>query len=91
MRDGHLPSPPIVVGTEQHRRPKYVYTDLYLADEVFMCGTAAEITPVRSVDDQEIGVGDVTREIQQVYLDTVRGATDRFAEWRELVPSVARA
>ena len=34
-----------------------IRSDLYLADEVFMCGTAAEVTPVRSVDDQEIGVG----------------------------------
>jgi branched-chain amino acid aminotransferase len=66
-----------------------IRSDLYLADEVFMCGTAAEVTPVRSVDDQEIGVGPVTLEIQKAYLDTVRGATDRFAEWRELVPAAA--
>jgi len=66
-----------------------IRSDLYLADEVFMCGTAAEVTPVRSVDDHEIGVGDVTREIQRTYLDVVRGATDRFAEWRELVPAAA--
>jgi branched-chain amino acid aminotransferase len=66
-----------------------IRSDLYLADEVFMCGTAAEVTPVRSVDDHEIGVGDVTREIQRVYLDTVRGATDLFAEWRELAPTAA--
>jgi len=64
-----------------------IRSDLYLADEVFMCGTAAEVTPVRSVDDQEIGVGAVTLEIQKTYLDTVRGATDRFGEWRELVPA----
>jgi branched-chain amino acid aminotransferase len=68
-----------------------IRSDLYLADEVFMCGTAAEVTPVRSVDDHEIGVGDVTREIQRAYLDVVRGATDRFAEWRELVPAATRA
>jgi branched-chain amino acid aminotransferase len=68
-----------------------IRSDLYLADEVFMCGTAAEVTPVRSVDDHEIGVGEVTREIQREYLDVVRGATDRFAEWRELVPAATRA
>ena len=34
-----------------------IRSDLYLADEVFMCGTAAEVTPLRSVDDHEIGVG----------------------------------
>src|SRR5947208_1396824 len=64
---------------------------LYLGDEVFMCGTAAEITPVRSVDDHEIGVGEITLEIQRAYLDIVRGASDRFAEWRELVPTATRA
>jgi len=68
-----------------------IRSDLYLADEVFMCGTAAEVTPVRSIDDHEIGVGDVTRLIQKTYLDTVRGASDRFAEWRELVPSMTRS
>ncbi len=66
-----------------------IRSDLYLADEVFMCGTAAEVTPVRSVDDHEIGVGPVTLEIQKTYLDTVRGATDRWAQWRELVPAAA--
>jgi branched-chain amino acid aminotransferase len=68
-----------------------IRSDLYLADEVFMCGTAAEVTPVRSVDDHEIGVGEITLEIQSTYLDVVRGASDRFAEWRELVPSATRA
>ncbi len=68
-----------------------IRSDLYLADEVFMCGTAAEVTPLRSVDDHEIGVGDVTRELQKAYLDTVRGVSDRWAQWRELVPSMTRA
>ena len=56
-----------------------------------MCGTAAEVTPVRSVDDHEIGVGPVTQAIQKAYLDTVRGVSDRWAQWRELVPSMIRA
>ena len=68
-----------------------IRSDLYLADEVFMCGTAAEVTPVRSVDDQEIGVGPITKEIQATYLDTVRGADDRWSQWLELVPSMTRA
>jgi branched-chain amino acid aminotransferase len=68
-----------------------IRSDLYLADEVFMCGTAAEVTPVRSVDDHEIGVGPITVELQKAYLDTVRGASDRWAQWRELVPSMTRA
>src|SRR5436853_3956760 len=48
-----------------------IRTDLYLADEVFMTGTAAEVTPIREVDDQELGVGPVTRELQEAYLATV--------------------
>ena len=56
-----------------------------------MCGTAAEVTPLRSVDDHEIGVGDVTLELQKAYLDTVRGQSDRWSQWRELVPQLARS
>jgi len=69
-----------------------IRSDLYLADEVFMCGTAAEVTPVRSVDDHEIGVGEITLRVQQAYLDTVRGVGgERWSQWRELVPSASRA
>jgi branched-chain amino acid aminotransferase len=68
-----------------------IRSDLYLADEVFMCGTAAEVTPVRSVDDQEIGVGPVTVGIQKAYLDAVRGGNERWSEWCELVPSMSQA
>ena len=60
-----------------------IRTDLYLADECFMCGTAAEVTPIKSVDDQEIGVGPVTLELQQAYWDTVRGRTERWSHWLE--------
>src|SRR5436305_2094111 len=48
-----------------------IRTDLYLADEVFMTGTAAEVTPIREIDDHVVGVGQVTLEIQQAYLETV--------------------
>lgn len=68
-----------------------IRSDLYIADEAFMCGTAAEVTPLRSIDDHEIGVGPVTLEIQKAYLDTVRGATERWAQWLEHVPQLARA
>ena len=67
-----------------------IRSDLYLADEVFMCGTAAEVTPLRSVDDHEIGVGPVTLEVQKAYLDTVRGASERWGQWLEHVPQLAR-
>ena len=61
-----------------------IRTDLYLADEVFMCGTAAEVTPIREVDDHLVGPpGPVTLEIQENYLDTVRGKSDRWPHWLE--------
>jgi branched-chain amino acid aminotransferase len=59
--------------------------DLYLADEVFMTGTAAEVTPVKSVDDQEIGAGPITLQLQQAYWDLVRGKNERHAEWLDLL------
>jgi branched-chain amino acid aminotransferase len=62
-----------------------IRTDLALADEVFMTGTAAEVTPVRSVDDVEIGVGPITLELQAAYLDAVRGRNARYAHWLEPV------
>ena len=49
------------------------------------------MTPLRSVDDHEIGVGPITREIQKAYLDTVRGVSERWSQWRELVPSMSPA
>src|SRR5918996_5153144 len=58
-----------------------IRSDLMIADEVFMCGTAAEVTPVRSVDDVEIGVGPVTLELQKAYLDAVRGRDERYEHW----------
>jgi branched-chain amino acid aminotransferase len=67
-----------------------IRSDLYLADEVFMCGTAAEVTPLRSIDDHEIGVGPVTLELQKAYLDTVRGVSERWAQWLDYVPQLAR-
>src|SRR6184192_4594666 len=60
-----------------------IRSDLYLADEAFMCGTAAEVTPLREVDDVELGVGAVTLELQAAYLDTVRGRSERWAQWLE--------
>jgi len=60
-----------------------IRSDLYLADEAFMTGTAAEVTPLRAVDDIEIGVGPITLEVQEAYLDTARGRSERWAQWLE--------
>jgi branched-chain amino acid aminotransferase len=57
---------------------------LYLADEVFLTGTAAEVTPVREVDHRPIGngaMGPITRVLQQRYFDVVRGSDDSHPEW----------
>jgi branched-chain amino acid aminotransferase len=62
-----------------------IRSDLYLADEVFMVGTATEVAPVRSVDDREIGVGPVTRELQKAYLAAARGMDDRWRDWLDVV------
>jgi branched-chain amino acid aminotransferase len=61
-----------------------IRSDLITADEVFMCGTAAEVTPIREVDDHLIGPpGPVTKELQTAYLDTCRGKSERWAQWLE--------
>jgi branched-chain amino acid aminotransferase len=65
-----------------------IRTDLYLADEVFAVGTAAEVTPIREIDDHVIGQpGPVTREIQEAYLDTVHGRSERWSQWLEFAPA----
>lgn len=59
-------------------------TDLYIADEVFLCGSAAELTPVASVDDRQIGegkAGEVTRALQQRFFDVVYGNVEDYADW----------
>ena len=62
-----------------------IRTDLYLADEVFMVGTATEVAPVRAVDGHEIGVGPITLELQKAYLDTVEGKDQRWSDWLDVV------
>jgi branched-chain amino acid aminotransferase len=65
-----------------------IRTDLYLADEVFAVGTAAEVTPIREIDDHVVGPpGPVTQEIQTAYLDTVHGRSERWSQWLEFAPA----
>ncbi len=59
--------------------------ELYIADEIFLCGTAAEVTPVREVDDRRIGTGrpgEVTGLISKNFFDIVTGASPAHPEWR---------
>jgi branched-chain amino acid aminotransferase len=62
--------------------------EVYIADEAFFTGTAAEVTPIREVDGRQIGAGrrgPVTEKLQTAYFDLVTGKTDAHAEWRTLV------
>jgi len=69
-----------------YQESNLVRSDLYTAEEAFLSGTAAEIVPIRSVDDREIGdPGPVTRRIQEVFNDAVRGKVDQYKDWNEHV------
>ena len=62
--------------------------ELYLADEVFLCGTAAELVPVCEIDDHVIGSGargPVTAAVQSVYFDALHGRSERYREWLDVV------
>jgi branched-chain amino acid aminotransferase len=62
--------------------------EVYIADEAFFTGTAAEVTPIREVDGRQIGAGrrgPITEKLQTAYFDLVTGKTDAHAEWRTLV------
>ena len=75
------------LGFEVRHEP-IIRTDLYLADEAFLTGTAAEVVPIRAVDDREVGTGKpgpVTQAVQQTYFATVRGEVDRYKEWLDHV------
>jgi branched-chain amino acid aminotransferase len=66
--------------------------ELALADEVFLTGTAAELTPMREIDDIEIGPpGPITRAIQGVFEDALCGRDARYADWLDLVPVPSQA
>jgi branched-chain amino acid aminotransferase len=59
-------------------------TELYTCDELFLCGTGAQIAPVAEVDHRPLGsggVGPVSRKMQQIYFDVVRGKVAKYKEW----------
>jgi branched-chain amino acid aminotransferase len=68
------------------RQVNLLRSDLYTCDEAFLTGTAAEVVPIRSVDDREIGdPGPITRKIQETYFAAVRGQVDQYKGWLEHV------
>lgn len=63
-----------------------VRTDLYLADEAFYTGTAAEVVPIREIDDRLIGEpGPITKKLQEVFFATIRGEKKEYIDWLEFV------
>ncbi|HEX6548112.1 MAG TPA: branched-chain amino acid transaminase [Candidatus Dormibacteraeota bacterium] len=59
-------------------------TELYTSDELLLCGTGAQISPVIEVDHRVVGdgrVGEITQELQQIYFGAVRGENQKFADW----------
>ena len=65
-----------------------IRTDLYTADEAFLTGTAAEVVPIRAVDDRTVGEGrpgTITMQLQQAYFAAVRGEVDRYKDWLDHV------
>jgi branched-chain amino acid aminotransferase len=68
--------------------------ELYHADELFMTGTAAELTPIREVDDLPVGDGTrgpITERVQSVFEDALHGRAERYADWLDVVPAAAPA
>ena len=69
-------------------------TELYLADEVFTCGTAAEVSPIVAVDKYTVGngqIGPVTRALESAFNDVLRGRDARYAHWRTPVQTAVAA
>ena len=65
---------------------------LYIADEVFVCGTAAEVVPVNEIDFRKIGAGRrglVTEKLQHLFFETVHGRGERSKEWLDFVTAPA--
>ena len=70
----------------EYREGNILRSDLYTAEEAFLSGTAAEVVPIRSVDDREIGdPGPVTRAIQERFFEAVRGKRPEYSDWNEYV------
>ena len=100
VRDGELITPPLTyildgitrdsiikLARDQGltvREEFFTRDSIYIADEMFFVGTGAEVTPVVSLDDREIGdgkPGPITKQLQKLYFETVTGRNDKFAHW----------
>lgn len=100
VREGRVKTPPIATVLEGITRAtaielmraegisvteeRFTRDEIYIADEAFLTGTAAEITPMRSLDDRVIGEGKpgpVTKKIQEIYFQAIRGARPEYTRW----------
>ena len=66
------------------KEERFTRDELYTTDEVFLCGTAAEVTPVREVDDRSIGSGKpgpITKKLQEKFFSVVRGKEEKYSHW----------
>jgi len=100
VRDGRVKTPPIATVLEGITRAsaiallradgitvteeRFTRDEIYIADESFLTGTAAEITPMRSLDDRTIGAGEpgpVTKRLQEAYFQTIRGRRPEYSSW----------
>jgi len=100
VRDGRVKTPPIATVLEGITRAsaiellradgltvteeRFTRDEIYISDEAFLTGTAAEITPVRSLDDRTVGLGGpgpVTRRLQDAYFQAIRGQLPDYTRW----------
>ena len=66
------------------REERFTRDEVYLADEAFFTGTAAEVTPIRELDDRKVGPGapgELTRRLQELFFAIVRGKEERYKSW----------
>jgi branched-chain amino acid aminotransferase len=59
-------------------------SELYMADECFLTGTAAHVTPVAEIDDRQIGngeIGEITTRLQEIYIRVIRGDHPKYMHW----------
>jgi len=71
------------LGLETIERP-VVRGELYIADECFLTGTAAHVTPVSEIDHRQIGdgeIGEITKKLQKIYAEVIRGENRKYLDW----------
>ncbi len=74
------------IPVEQQR---FTRDELYIADEAFFTGTAAEVTPIKEVDGREIGSGkpgEITKRVQKRYFAAIKGEDEKFEHWLDYIP-----